>query len=268
MNFYAKRMSNITPIKKDIIEKILEYSNGKQIKALDVGCGSGDISRKLSENGIWCMAIDKDFLGVPQEETELYHPIYANIIELYSNKISMVRNDFDVILFSSVLHEIPNALELLKTIVEYNKKPVRVIISEPLADDGKLLTKQLKAALDDIYETKKARNKHKKLCLEYIGNGKIQSDIFANQSPYFAMLNSAFVEVYGKASRKREMQQMRYTFSTEDWLNVFFNNFKVKHALHHYVLDLGYKELFEEVGLEDIFNELKYTHTIAIYDIE
>lgn len=269
MSLYSERMGTFTPTKNKIIKSIFDFANGKQIRVLDIGCGTGHISKYLSDHGIYCTAIDKDFLGVPQEETELYHPLECDINELLESDFVF---DYDVILFSSVLHEIPNAMEVLFQVVEANQRPalvpVRIIISEPLIKDH-LISHKMEKILDSLYEKRTKENKvHRDLLIEYLRSDKIQSEKFYNQDVHLQMLNCAFVEVYGKVSRKREMSQMRYTFSSKDFENWLLGAFPVSSVQYYFIKDWSYERYFKKAGLEKICYELPYTHTISIYDIK
>jgi len=124
-------------IKKDI-EKVLFFSPGKA--ALDIGCGTGNLTIKLLELGCQVIAVDLSQPMIDILQKKIARNKNKKAVTLICDNIDVLVNTigetFDVITISSVLHHLPDYLPSLEKITRLlNKKGVIYITHEPFGKE-------------------------------------------------------------------------------------------------------------------------------------
>lgn len=105
-------------------------------KALDIGCGTGNITLKLAELGYSVTSVDisEPMLNILKEKVSL-HKYKHRISLVKSNVDDFINNQsqsYDIVTFSSVLHHLPDYLTTLKKTCNIVKNQGFVfIIHEP-----------------------------------------------------------------------------------------------------------------------------------------
>jgi len=126
---YEQRHYDIfNPIEQERLHKKLEQAirsietNSIMKRALDFGCGSGNLTKHLIELGIFTVAADvsKKFLGLVKEAYT--HTEKLDILQLNGRDLSNIQdNHFDLVATYSVLHHIPDYLQIIQEMVRVVK---------------------------------------------------------------------------------------------------------------------------------------------------
>lgn len=266
---FSRRMEK-SYLKEVMIQKAFEFCKGKENpKILDLGCGNGFMSQRLSKMGIDCTCVDLDFLGYPQEETEHYHPIKGDMLEVVAQLMKNGKLDYDVIILSAVLHEInyDTALSFVQALAKSSSKPTRIIIGEHLIMPSTEMTDERinRYFRKKFDENEELRNSMKKYLLE----PKICEKEFFNQGYAISRLNWAFCYAYGKESWEREKSQMRFTFSWKDITDALAEIGISKRQIEYWLnKDENYKEIFINANLGELYYLLPYTSSYLYFDYD
>lgn len=268
---FSRRMEK-SYLKEVMIQKAFEFCKGKEnAKVLDLGCGNGFMSQRLAKMGIDCTCVDLDFLGYPQEETEHYHPIKGDMLEVVAQLMKNGKLDYDVIILSAVLHEINHdmALSFVQALVKASSKPTRIIIGEHLIMPSTQI-QVLNKELWRYFNNKFCKNDELKTSMkEYWLAPKICEKEFLNQEYTIRNLNWAFCYAYGNESWEREKSQMRFTFSWGDITNALEEVGISKRQITYFLYkDPYYKEIFANVGLGELYDFLTYTSSCLYFDYD
>lgn len=266
---FSRRMEK-SYLKEVMIQKAFEFCKGKEnAKVLDLGCGNGFMSQRLAKMGIDCTCVDLDFLGYPQEETEHYHPIKGDMLEVVAQLMKNGKLDYDVIILSAVLHEINHdmALFFVQVLAKASSKPTRIIIGEHLIMPS---TEMIDERIDRYFNKKFRENDELKTSMkEYWLAPKICEKEFLNQEYSIMLLNWAFCYAYGKESWEREKSQMRFTFSWKDITDALAKIGISKRQIEYWLnKDENYKEIFANANLGELYYLLPYTSTYLYFDYD
>ena len=114
---FGKQM-DASPDKKEVADLVIKY---KRTNVLDLGAGTGIISKLISEAGIYCTAVDNNFKTEDTKNTSKLLYVPYDIITFVSSKVRLFEkldNDpetdkqkvntlkYDCIILSAVLHEL------------------------------------------------------------------------------------------------------------------------------------------------------------------
>lgn len=264
---FSRRMEK-SYLKEVMIQKAFEFCKGKEnAKVLDLGCGNGFMSQRLAKMGIDCTCVDLNFLGYPQEETEHYHPIKGDMLEVVAQLMKNGKLDYDVIILSAVLHEINHdmALFFVQVLAKASSKPTRIIIGEHLIMPSTEMTDE---RIDRYFYKKFRENDELKTSMEeYWLAPKICEKEFLNQEYSIMLLNWAFCYAYGKESWEREKSQMRFTFSWKDITDALAEIGISKRQIEYWLnKDENYKEIFANANLGELYYLLPYTSSYLYFD--
>ena len=100
------------------IEFIARHISTKDPSALDIGCGTGNLSLKLLKCGFSVVGVDisKEMLDILRNKTKNRS---LKLVESdVDSFISKCKEKYDVIAFSSVLHHLPDYLETIENITK------------------------------------------------------------------------------------------------------------------------------------------------------
>ena len=112
----------------NLVNEIIEmYKTDKNIKILDVGCGSGYSVNYLSERGFDVTGIDfsEEIINLGKER---YKDI--NIKVMSDNNIDLPKNYFDLILFECSLSAMENPKKILESCKKFLKKDGIILLSD------------------------------------------------------------------------------------------------------------------------------------------
>ena len=128
---YIGRMEGNLKYKLEILKYIPNRSN---LKVLDFGCGSGILSKHLKDYLVGCEihALDPNIEMLKiAKENDSAHRYFENVQRLQNNK-------YDVIILSSVLHEISDKKLIIRVLSELVNKENngRIIIRDGYYDDN------------------------------------------------------------------------------------------------------------------------------------
>lgn len=267
--------------KKAVADLVIKY-NKKNV--LDLGAGTGIISKLISEAGICCTAVDNNFkIESPKNTSKLFYVPY-DIITFVSSKVTLFKkldNDleadkqkvntlkYDCIILSAVLHEL-NKKEfnyLKKNLHKIVTDDCIVIIREPYYQRGHS-DKRVWLPFTSLEE--------QNMTMEEIinvtdpGFQKLFNSIKKTSSrrvPYpIKVLNMAFTYSYGKDSWEREVKEYRYTFSYKALVKfikrIYTNNVDIIIKTN---FDSHYVKHFKACGYSDnILNSIDYTNCTLI----
>lgn len=128
-NKYEKRHKDMfNPIEQDRLHNKLKTAvesiktSSELIRALDYGCGSGNLTNHLIELGLYTVAADvsKKFLSLVR--TKWSHTSLLSTLEVNGKSLSNVEtNHFDLVATYSVLHHVPDYLGIVKEMVRVLK---------------------------------------------------------------------------------------------------------------------------------------------------
>lgn len=267
--------------KKAVADLVIKY-NRKNV--LDLGAGTGIISKLISEAGICCTAVDNNFkIESPKNTSKLFYVPY-DIITFVSSKVTLFKkldNDleadkqkvnalkYDCIILSAVLHEL-NKKEfnyLKKNLHKIVTDDCIVIIREPYYQRGHS-DKRVWLPFTSLEE--------QNMTMEEIinvtdpGFQRLFNSIKKTSSrrvPYpIKVLNMAFTYSYGKDSWEREVKEYRYTFSYKALVKfikrIYTNNVDIIIKTN---FDSHYVKHFKACGYSDnILNSIDYTNCTLI----
>lgn len=101
---------------------------GKNKKVLEIGCATGQVSKRLAENGCEVVGVELDELSAQSAQRYC-----KNVIMLDVGKINApeYNNYFDFILFMDILEHLNDPSNVLKRMKVYLKDDGLVVISVP-----------------------------------------------------------------------------------------------------------------------------------------
>ena len=117
---YDKKLSFVSRYGKGILE-LLQPKKGEKI--LDLGCGTGDLSEKMSKSGADVVGIDASAKMIEKARTK-----YPNITFQIVNAESFRRREkFDAVFSNAALHWIKQSEKVIKTIEQALKPGGRFV---------------------------------------------------------------------------------------------------------------------------------------------
>lgn len=278
---FGKQM-DASPDKQEVADLVIKY---KRKNVLDLGAGTGIISKLIARAGIECTAVDKNFKIEDEDMTNKGKVLYVSrdIVSYVKHKVNLFEKldntdtdktlidswKYDCIILSAVLHELSKKEfnYLKKNLHKIMSSDCIVIIREPYYqrwhDDGRIYLpfnslEEQNMAMEEILNV--TDNKFQKL----FNNTKKLSE---RKVPYpIKVLNMAFTYSYGKDSWEREVKEYRYTFSYKDLVKfikgLYKNNFDI---LIRHKFDKHYTKHFKDCGYSDnILNSIDYTNCTLI----
>jgi ubiquinone/menaquinone biosynthesis C-methylase UbiE len=110
---------------RSVLGQIIETvkSSGKNLKALDVGCGSGNLTRHLIDLGVYTVSADvsESFLKLVEQRFSSTH--LSKPLKINGRDLANVQDcTFDIAAAYSVLHHVPDYLYLIKEMCRVLKK--------------------------------------------------------------------------------------------------------------------------------------------------
>lgn len=120
-----KTIDNVTAVCREIGD-----ASGQTI--LDIGCGTGDLCRALAGCGANITGIDPGENAIAQA-IELGGDADYRVATL--DDLDASANSFDVVIFCTSLHHIPDMAEALQGAIKLVKNTGKIIIVEPQPDD-------------------------------------------------------------------------------------------------------------------------------------
>lgn len=97
---------------------------------LDVGCGGGNLAKKLAKKKCLVIGLDID-PKVTKTAAEHYREIVIGDVEDQLTLRKLNKKKFDVIIFSDILEHLKDPENVLKNLVKFLATPGKVIISVP-----------------------------------------------------------------------------------------------------------------------------------------
>lgn len=245
--------------KKTLIRTVIK---AKPKRVLDLGAGTGIISKGISEANIFVDAVDNCFKTDLLINTEFltYHPV--NIFTFLKH----TSNKYDCIILSALLHEL-NPFEilklkrLLKRVID--KEDCTIIIREPYYEKTKECIKP--------FISKDAQKKFKELMITLTPEKTIRKFFRKPKLSWLTVpkcikyLNLAFTVSYGEQSWKREVKEYKYAYSKK-YLERFCKSIipeAVTIITQNY--DKNYKQFFIECGYtEEVYSSFEWTNCTLI----
>lgn len=96
-------------------------------KILDVGCGTGVLGAELRKKGNYIYGVDISAEELFIAKNRLN---FVNQVDIFQD-ISVLPNDFDVIIFADILEHVADPLAILKKFINHLKDKGEIIISVP-----------------------------------------------------------------------------------------------------------------------------------------
>ena len=119
----AKRYSELSDLQRKHGEELIKkLSLGKNVKILDLGCGTGYLSSLLADSvgpGATVVAIDPNKSRLELAQKQYSRP---NLLFVEANDVSLPEDQYDLVFSNYVLHWIENKAAVLKK-VHQNLKP-------------------------------------------------------------------------------------------------------------------------------------------------
>ncbi len=268
---FGKQM-DASPDKKEVADLVIKY-NRKMV--LDLGAGTGIISKLISEAGITCVAVDNNFKTEDIKSTEKLIYVPMDLVTFVKNQVDVFKYSltkypkYDCIILSAVLHEL-NKKEfnyLKKNLCKIVTDDCIVIIREPYYQrwhDDKRICLPFTSLEEQNIAMEEILNVTDKDFQKLFNDTKKLSE---RRVPYpIKVLNMAFTYSYGKDSWDREVKEYRYTFSYKDLVKfikgIYNNNFDI---LIRKKFDKHYNKHFKKCGYSDnILNSIDYTNCTLI----
>lgn len=247
--------------KLKLVQKVVD---AKRTNVLDLGAGTGILSRLISEKGIKCSAVDNNFKVDEYHNGEFitYYPV--DLIKFVSN----TDEKFDCVILSAVLHELPKEdyKFLQKNLKKIITKDCLILIREPYYEKVKVQGEK------NYYRPFKSYNEQQKAVKKII---TLTPDDFSNSfnmTPKISevhvpfpvkILSMSFTYSYGKDSWEREKNEYRYTFSLNKLLKFCRKTLGNECVIKTETFDESYRKHFNECGYtDDILNSVEYTNCL------
>lgn len=260
---FGERMDT-SPDKKEVANLVINYHRKN---VLDLGAGTGIISKLISETGINCVAVDNNFKLDKLTSTNNLIYVSEDLTTFIQKQIKN-QTKYDCIILSAVLHEL-NKKEfkfLEENLSKIMTNDCVVIIREPFYRKHKksncywpfVSLKKQKIAIKEILtvtapQFQKWFNEIKKTSEQKV--------------PYpIKILNMAFTYSYGEDSWEREIHEYRYAFSYKKLMNfiqkIYNGNFStiLKDSFNECYIDY-----FRKCGYsDDVIKSIYYTNFTLI----
>lgn len=264
---FGKQM-DASPDKKEVADLVVKY---KRKNVLDLGAGTGIISKLIAKRGIKATAVDYNFKidELEQIDNLTYFQVdLLTFVQTTARFVSPVK--YDCIILSAVLHELTKKeFNLLKRdLHKIMSDDCIIIIREPyyeqVRDGFKIyyLPYFSKGAQRNAVEEieNKTPEEFKKLfrTAKKVSGRRVPKSIEA--------LNMAFTYSYGKDSWEREIEEYRFTFSYKDLKKFCDAAYKYKHfILEEVKFDTSYIKYFKACGYSDnVLKSINYTNGLLI----
>lgn len=230
--------------------------------ALDLGAGNGFIAHELSSRyKAKVVAIEKDG-EYEYGSSPLVKWVKSDIVDYLSDERNQM-HQFDLIVFSAVLHELSDAeLNLiLRLLPKFMAKNCRILIREPFFD--KALGPVLPCDEQTVCKLIANSNPSDDKLWQYRTCSKKSTRGFSPCARDF--LSYAFVLSYGEESWERERREFRYARSLE-WCERAFNfatnpyvSFRIE-----FEFDESYRKHFAAAGIDaSVLDRVQYTGMIV-----
>ena len=113
-----KEIKNLLKI---TIDGICNYNKkfSSQLKVLDLGSGNGEITKFFLENDAFITAVDisEVQLNILKQNCSKYSNRIRLLVGDLNQDLNIIDEYYDIILFSSILHHIPNYLDLINRVI-------------------------------------------------------------------------------------------------------------------------------------------------------
>ena len=218
-NSYFKSSKNFLPL----------LCKGKRV--LDVGCASGTLLKPLKDMGFDAVGIDLN-----QTAVDKCHDLGLDVenINLYE-----LKDSFDTIIFSSVLHEFSSYDRTDK--YRYTKLPILTALMSAykhLNSNGQILIRDGIKASDEVITVNATSYEVIKDFKQYVKDAPMYKDttflISGTSITAQASLIKEFAYTYtwGKASYSREVNEQYGILTVEDWLQIIrIAKFKINNVI-------------------------------------
>ena len=259
---FGKQM-DASPDKKQVADLVVKMN---RTNVLDLGAGTGIISKLISEHNIHCTAVDNNFKSEDITDTEYLHFNCDNLIDFVKCATMYDWDKYDCIILSAVLHELNRKQYnyLKNNLGKIITDDCVIIIREPYyekvsnyyrpfssKEDQKLAVQEIKKVTSKNFQT--LFNKTPK-----VSQRRVPKDI--------KTLNMAFTYSYGANSWDREVNEYRYTFKLSElksFCNKVFNTHN--YAFRQEKFDYSYMEYFRKCGYtNNVLNSIGYTNCLVI----
>jgi len=124
MSFYDEFNNNQYGSQTKVVELV-----GAGKKVLEIGCASGRISKRLTENGCKVVGVEIDANSSIKAKNFCHEVVTCDIESL--EDLDYHDNYFDVILFSNVLEHLKSPLNVLKKLKRYLKSDGYIVVAVP-----------------------------------------------------------------------------------------------------------------------------------------
>ncbi len=111
-------------IRNVLVQVIKAVKSGeKNLKALDVGCGSGNLTRHLIDLGVYTVSADVSEIFLKQVEQRFSSTHLSKTLKINGQDLENIEDyTFDIAAAYSVLHHVPDYLYLIKEMCRVLKK--------------------------------------------------------------------------------------------------------------------------------------------------
>lgn len=243
-----------------LVQKVID---ARCTNVLDLGAGTGFLSREISARGIKCSAVDNDFKVNTYQNTPYltYYPV---------DLITFVKNTtekFDCVILSAVLHELtPKAFRYLqnnlqKIITDDCLLLIREPYYEPKLDGDKVYYRPFRSYAAQQKAIKKIITLTPDAFYNDFKHARKVSGVWV-PTP-IRILSMSFTYSYGKESWAREKNEYRYTFDIEDLTKFCKKVLGSTCTLCKETFDKDYRRFFRECGYtDDILDGITYTNCL------